>query len=118
ANHFVLVALCSGVDAAHVVARDDARVTAAAFIDGYAHRTTGWYLRRHTLRYLEPRRWYLLLKRALHRLRNGPPRPTPQAIYTRQYPDAVALEHDFGVMVDRRVGLLFAFTGGMATLYN
>lgn len=118
ATHFVLVALCSGVDPAHVVARDDPRVAAAAFIDGYAHHTVGWYLRRNTVRYLEPRRWRLLFKRGLQRLRHGPPKPQAQAIYTRQYPDGRTLEHDYGVMVDRHVGLLFVFTGGMASLYN
>lgn len=118
ATRFVLVALCSGVDSAHVVTRDDPRVMAATFIDGYAHRTAGWYLRRHTKRYLEPRRWLLLFKRVLQRLRNGPARPRPQAIYTREYPDAATLEHDYGLMVDRSVGLLFVFTGGVAPQYN
>lgn len=118
ATHFVLVALCSGVDAAHVVARDDARVTAAAFLDGYAHRTFGWQLRWHTLRYLQPRRWHLLFKRILARLRNRPPRQKPQQIYSRVYPDVPTLEKDFSAMVDRGVGLIFVYTGGMATLYN
>jgi hypothetical protein len=118
ATHFVIVALCSGVDSAHVVARDDPRVTAVAFIDGYAHRTAGWYLRWNTVRYLQPRRWRLLFKRAAVRLRNGRPRPRPQPIYTREYPDAVTLERDYALMVDRHVGLLFVFTGGMAPLYN
>lgn len=118
ATHFVLVALCSGVDPAHVVTRDDPRVTATAFIDGYAHRTAGWYLRQNTTRYLQPRRWRLLFERAIQRVRNGPPRPRPQPLYTRQYPDVATLEHDYGVMVDRHVGLFFIFTGGMEPRYN
>jgi hypothetical protein len=118
ATRFVLVALCSGVDPAHVVARDDARVVAAAFIDGYAHRTAGWYLRRNTTRFFQPRRWRLLFQRWVQRIRNGPPRPQPPPIYTRQYPDVATLEHDYGVMVDRHVELLFAFTGGMELRYN
>lgn len=118
ATRFVLVALCSGVDPAHVVARDDPRVVAATFIDGYAHRTTGWYLRQNTMRYLQPRRWRLLFRRAVQRIRNGPQRPKPPPIYTRQYPDAKTLEHDYGVMVDRHVGLFFVFTGGMEPRYN
>jgi hypothetical protein len=118
ATRFVLIALCSGVDSAHVVARDDSRVVAAAFIDGYAHRTTGWYLRQNTKRYLEPRRWQLLFQRAVQRIRNGAPRPKPPPIYTRQYPDVATLEHDYGLMVDRHLGLLFVFTGGMEPQYN
>jgi hypothetical protein len=118
ASRFVLVALCSGVDAAHVVARDDARVVAAVFIDGYAHRTPGWYLRQNTTRYLEPRRWRLLFKRIWQRIAHGPPRPKPPPIYTRVYPDAQTLEHDYGIMVDRRVGLLFVYTGGVEPRYN
>ncbi len=118
ATRFVLVALCSGVDPAHVVARDDPRVVAAAFIDGYAHRTPGWYLRQNTKRYFEPRRWRLLFQRVFERIRNGPPRPRPPPIYTRQYPDVTALEHDYGLMIDRNVGLLFVFTGGMEPRYN
>jgi hypothetical protein len=118
ATRFVLVALCSGVDPAHVVARDDARVAAAIFIDGYAHRTSGWYLRQHTSRYLELRRWRLSFKRLGQRLREGPPPPKPAALYTRQYPDVPTLERDFGAMVDRGLKLLFLFTGGMELHYN
>lgn len=118
ARRFVLIGLCSGVDPTHVVTREDERVTAAAFIDGYAHRTPGWYVRRYTVRYLEPRRWRLWFKRVAARLREGPPRPHVKPIYTREYPDVATLERDYGQMVDRGVDLLFVFTGGMATLYN
>lgn len=118
ANQFVLVALCSGVDPAHVVARDDPRVTAAVFIDGYAYRTFGWYLRWYTVRYLQVRRWRLLLKRAVQRLRSGRPQQKQPSVYTREYPAAASLEHDFGLMVDRHVGLLFIFTGGTEPHYN
>lgn len=118
ATHFVLIALCSGVDPAHVVARDDPRVTAAAFIDGYAHRTAGWYLRQHTVRYFEPRRWRLMFKRVMSRLRDGPPRQGSRQIFTRQYPDAATLERDYGRMLERHAGLLFVFTGGTALQYN
>lgn len=118
ATRFVLVALCSGVDAAHVVTRDDPRVAAAVFIDGYAHRTSGWYLRHHTLRYFEQRRWRLYFERLARRLRHGPPSKAPQALYTRQYPDVATLERDFAVMVDRHLRLLFVFTGGTDRHYN
>lgn len=117
ATHFVLVALCSGVDPAHVVARDDSRVSAAVFIDGYAHRTAGWYLRQHSVRYLQLRRWQLLFRRVMRRLRNGPQTRPPQ-IYTREYPDAPTLERDYGLMVERQAGLLFVFTGGVEPHYN
>jgi hypothetical protein len=118
ATRFALVALCSGVDPAHVVARDDPRVAAAIFIDGYAHRTPGWYLRRYTTRFFEPRRWRLFVERAADRLRNGPPPPRPPPLYVRQYPDVATLERDIGVMVDRHLRLLFVFTGGMGLHYN
>src|SRR5262249_41216571 len=52
-DRFVLVGLCSGVDSAHGVALQDRRVVGAIFIDGYAYRNGGFWLRFWTSRYLQ-----------------------------------------------------------------
>ena len=116
---FLPVGLCSGVDPIHVLARDDARVEGAAFIDGYCYRTPGFWLRYYTVRNLQPGRWrrYLWLRRGNA---GGARRETGDApeVFTRVWPTRERCAADLDAMLARGVALRFVYTGGWDNLYN
>ena len=122
-EEFVLVGLCSGVAGAHAMAARDQRVVAAVFIDGYAYRTLGFYIRRYTLRYLQPERWSRLARRALRRVREKPmPRDPSQdaapRFYTGLTPPLSQFRADIKGMVSRGMPMLFIYTGEVQEWFN
>ena len=119
----VLVGLCSGVDSMHPVAVADPRVVGAVFVDGYTYPSFGYYVRRHTLRYLQPGRWQRFLRwRALRRrftraapATDGAARPT---VFEREYPTRERFRAEVGAVVARGARLLFVFTGTFDARFN
>jgi len=114
-TEFLLIALCSGVDTAHLAALRDERVVGAVFIDGYTYVTTRSRVRHHTLRYLELERWIRYGRRTLAgvgagRSRNGQSAQAP-AIFVREYPTRERFRGDIARMVGRGAKLLFIWTG-------
>lgn len=57
ADRFVPMGLCAGAENAHRIAVQDARVSGAVMIDGYAYRTPGFYLRHLGRRVTSGRTW-------------------------------------------------------------
>lgn len=118
-KEFLIVALCSGVDSAHLAAVRDDRVTGAVFIDGYTYSTVRSRLRHHTLRYLQLERWLRYGRRRLARSPaggNGSVAETP-AVFAREYPSRARFREDVARMVGRGARLLFIWTGTYST-YN
>lgn len=115
ARSFVVVGLCSGVDAAHVVAVTDPRVKGAVFIDGYAYETPGFYVREaadraaRVLVAANYRRWFR--RRVLplfgHRsaLDIG-----GYGIFDRTFPPKSQFKVDLSTMLARGVQILFFYT--------
>ena len=130
---FVLVGLCSGVDAVHAAALRDPRVTHAVFIDGYTYQTPGFHRRRLPQRYLRLDRWTRFLRRALHRRRSvALPSSAPAgaadrgdsgadadvAGFSREYPPLERFREEITEMARRGVRLLFVFTGTVDSRFN
>ena len=124
----VVLGFCSSVDAAHQIALADERVVGACFIEGYAHRTRGFYAR-YPLRLLDPARWKRTLAHHVPTAaRRWPvvgdlariPVVVPgddDEVYLREFPPPRALRRDYAAMVDRGVQLLFLYAGGDSS-YN
>ena len=51
---FVLMGICTGADNAHKYALKNSKVTGAIFLDGYAYKTPGYYLRYYGPRIMNP----------------------------------------------------------------
>ena len=122
-EQFVLIGLCSGVDAAHRLATDDARVVGAAFIDGYSYPTRGWRLRRHTVRYLQGARWFGFARRRLRRVltggrTRGELATVGQQLFDRRDPPEAEFRREVSAMTSRGARLLFVFTGTVDQRYN
>ena len=62
---FVLMGICTGADNAHKYALRDKRVNGAVFIDGYAYKTPGYYLRYYGPRVINPFRVARWIKNAV-----------------------------------------------------
>ncbi|MBV9878971.1 MAG: alpha/beta fold hydrolase, partial [Gemmatirosa sp.] len=112
---FSLVGFCSGVDAAHVVAVEDARVAAAAFIDGHSYPTAGHRLRR-VLRLSQGPRWSRWLSRRLRQLQPGALTRAELArdgasVFDRRPPTRRRFRADVASLAARGTRLLFVFTG-------
>lgn len=132
-EEFVLVGLCSGVDAAHATALVDPRVVGAAFIDGYSYRTPGHLLRRHVLRLLQLGRWRRYLGRRLAarpsaagdraRPAGGAERAvtdpaTAGLLFARRYPSRARFRQDVAALTRRGARLLFVYTGAVDEHFN
>ena len=120
-TQFVLVGFCSGVDSAHAVAVDDARVVGAVFIDGYAYKNFGFWLRYFTIRILQPARWGRYIRQRFGSLRHGIGRRETggvQEVFDREYPSRLQFAADVDRLVQRSVQLLFVYTVVADNHYN
>lgn len=109
-DRFALVAMCSGVDVGHAVAKRDPRIVAAAFLDGYAYPTAGYRLR-NALGYL--RRPRASLHRLLRALRGRAPAgsaTTGGGFFDRFYPSQETFRGDVAAMSGRGTRLLYLFS--------
>jgi hypothetical protein len=129
ADRFVPMGICAGAENAQRLACEDERVVAAVLIDGYAYRTSGYYLRECTRHLLSRRSWGrlmaspLTLRRLLGAGRAAPVSPSernPGGLdYERQFPPRATCLEELRRILARKVELLTIFTGGgMAEFYN
>jgi len=115
-TQFLLVAFCSGTDAAHTLTTSDPRVVAAVYIEGYNYKTPGFYAC-YVKRYFDPSRWKRLL--SFHFPRFLPPEmreivtstgsSTP--VFAREYVGIEQFRRDIRSMVSRGTKLLFLYAG-------
>ena len=110
ASSFVLVGLCSGADAVHAAALADPRVAGAVYVDGFAWRTPGFWLRL-PLRKIELRRWRRRLKH-LRALRLAK-RLGAEEILVRDLPTPERFRADLGALVARGTRVLAVYSGAL-----
>jgi dienelactone hydrolase len=117
---FVVLGFCSGVDSAHVVAVEDARVAGAIFIDGYAYRNAGFWLRHVTVRNLQGARWRRYVRERLAGLRRRGPAEAGEMleIFVRESPTREQFAADIAAMAARSVQMFFIFTVAADNQYN
>ena len=115
-DKFMLIGLCSGANDCHRTARKDPRVVAAVFLDGYTYPTPHFKSLYFSQRVLSPARWLNLFRKpasvAAREKIN-----VKQAAYYEQ-PDTVAVTADYESFVQRKMALLFVFTGQFQNVYN
>jgi pimeloyl-ACP methyl ester carboxylesterase len=118
----VVISHCSGVDPAHTVARKDARVAGAVFIDGYAYRTWQFMIRRYTVRLLNPDVWRRGVDRRVRKYFGASERrgvgEAEEEIYQREYPTPAQLRADLSAMLARGVDLSFIYTGAFDITFS
>jgi pimeloyl-ACP methyl ester carboxylesterase len=118
---FIVLGFCSGVDSAHVVARDDKRVVGAIFIDGYAYHNAGFRLRYFTVRNLQPARWKRFFRERIAgwgRTRGRAETGEMLEVFVRESPTREQFASDIAAMVARSVRMLFIFTVVADNHYN
>jgi hypothetical protein len=119
ARQFIPVGLCSGGNDAHLLARLDERVVAAAFIDHYQYRTPHAFSIQLAQKLSEPRRIGNFLRRKWAEL-SGKPRTeydSDLVNFFEQPPREVFLADLEGFM-RRRMALFFLYTGENQNVYN
>jgi pimeloyl-ACP methyl ester carboxylesterase len=117
---FVLLGFCSGVDSAYAAALEDPRVVGGIFIEGYSYKNFGFWIRRITVRNLQPARWRryfrLRIPRLLRRARRDIEK-VPQ-IFTDEHPSKEQFAADLARLVARSVRMLFIYTVVSDNHYN
>ncbi len=118
---FVPIGFCSSVDTAHAISLLDNRVVGAAFLEGYAYRTRGFWLR-YPKRLLDRQRWsrYLSNHRVLPRNYGRAAETGSTArelsamgsVFARRYPTREQFGSDVTRLDSRGVRLLFLYVGG------
>jgi len=116
-TRFVLVSMCSGVDPAHRLSRDDPRVVGSVFLDGYAYETPRSKLYRYVGRNLSLAGARRAILRRLPRV-GGLEVGEAEEIYTREYPEPALLASELEAMLARQVKLLFIYSGGVWLYFN
>lgn len=121
-RRFILVGLCSGAILAHHVAARDDRVAGAAFIDGYRHRTTGYYLRHYARRLFRWRAWANAGRRLVGVGANRSSATQDQRLLSREYffefPPPERARELLATALGRGTRLMFLYTGSLESSYN
>jgi pimeloyl-ACP methyl ester carboxylesterase len=117
-EEFILVGLCSGVDSTHAAATRDPRVKGAVFIDGYVYPTTGFHVRKYTVRFLQLGRWRRYLRRWTRGGRRGGKQLVEATVFERDLPTHDQFRRDVAAMTQRGADLLFVFTAGVMHEFN
>jgi pimeloyl-ACP methyl ester carboxylesterase len=120
-SHFVVVGLCSGVDSAHTAAIQDSRIVGGIFIEGYAYRNAGFWLRYCTVRNLQPARWRRYVRLRFAGLLGKLPLPDLDAVpevFARDLPSRQQFARDISALVKRSVKMLFIYTINTDGAYN
>lgn len=112
-TRFILIGLCSGAANAHLVARSDARVAGAIFLDGYAYRSFGFQLRHYLPRILNAVRSAHSLVR---RMRLG--RQLREPSFGVEFPSRDKVRGDLVEMLERGLKLCFIYSGGFSKYFN
>lgn len=119
ADRFACVGLCSGGNDAHLLAKADARIVAAAFIDHYQYRTTRAFAIQLLQKVSEPRRLMNFLERKWNEW-SGRPRSEydPELVSYFEQPTREAFLADVHGFMQRRMALFFLYTGENQNDYN
>jgi hypothetical protein len=112
---FVLIGLCSGAEQAHFAAVEDERVSGAVLMDGYGYRTGRFYVQHFMQRGLDLfrlRKWKNLLRQGMKR------NWSRGTIFNREFPPRESMESDLVRLLERRVNLLYFYSGDAKRYYN
>ncbi len=114
-RRFVLGGLCSAALNAHRAAVADERVAGILSLDGLAYPTPRFYLGRYGAKVFNPMAWMRLAKR---KLAPAAPSDDRAPIYDEPFPPRDQVAAELRALVDRRVHMLYVFTGEIAELVN
>lgn len=120
-NHFILHGLCSGARDAFATSVKDERVVGLSMIDGYAYRTSKYYLNKLPDFLKKPSRWLNFI--TARTKTNQSPNSKDKNSVTEQpvwpdYPAKQSVEDGFIELTARNVQILATFTGSWSDEFN
>ena len=118
ATEFAVIGLCSGGNDAHLLARADPRVVAAAFIDHYQYPTPRTLAIRLAQKFSEPRRALNFVRRKWRELTGRPREYDPGLLSFFEQPRRDVFVDDVRGFMERGMALFFLYTGENQHDYN
>jgi alpha-beta hydrolase superfamily lysophospholipase len=116
----LLIAFCSGVDAAHAVSTSDANVVGLVNIEGYRYPTPRFYAR-YPMRFLDTSRWDRLLRLRFPKLLPEEVRDfatstgARETVFVRELVEQSQFREDIRRMISRGTKLLYIYAGRDST---
>ncbi len=112
-NEFIAVGYCSSVDSAHRLTLADPRVVGCVYVEGYAFRNYGFYLRYYR-RLFNRRRWerYARTKLVKYLGLTTELLETRDPVFVRDLPTREQFQADVAKLVERKARLFFVYMGG------
>lgn len=122
-NEFVLMGLCTGAANAHKVSVVDERVSGGVFLDGYVYPTVRFYIRRYMPVIMDLSRATKWVGRMMRRVAGARREGENEPEMTEDYgwwvlPPKNEVEKNLSTLVDRKVDLLYIFSGEQREYYN
>ena len=123
---FVLMGICTGADNAHKYALKNSKVTGAIFLDGYAYKTPGYYLRYYGPKIINPIEVAMWLSRFIFtKSKTSGPSPEVNKIQEKEkdgyfwdVPPKDKTIKELKQLVDRNVFQLHVYTSGWEWCFN
>ena len=122
----IIVGLCSGADYAHPAALRDKRVAGIVFLDGYAYRTLGFYVRDYGPGIVNPARALRFIGKRFKSLVGTKAKTEAHEfslaehaeVYVREFPKKKKTMREVQQLIDRGVELYYIYSGGVPIYYN
>jgi len=118
---FVICGICTGADNTYEVGFHNDRVVGIVPIDGYAYKTTGFYMRHYGPKVFRFGTWFRLAKRILGMKtdnRDEDQVSVPKTERQMVFPPKDTYKSQMASTLTRGVKMLVVFTGGWSGFYN
>jgi len=121
ARQFVIYGLCSGARGAFNAALEDSRIVGIVQVDGFAYRTSRYFLVRAIQRLRDPASLLRLIGRRSRLLKPVSPSEPADDMWVQQWPDyppRQVVERGYLRLVERHVRVFAIYTGSWDDVYN
>jgi len=125
-NSFILMGICTGADNSHKFSITNDKVTGTIFLDGYAYKTIGYYIRQYGPKIINPKtvaRWFFRLLTSKSSKTTvtsdvGQIEEQEKDGYFWSVPDKEKTMNELKQLVDRNVIQLFVYTADWEWCFN
>ncbi len=120
-KRFISIGLCTGAMNSHIIAVNDKRIISAVMLDAYAYPTIKYLYKRYAhklVKLLNPVFIFNMLIKRFHKKPHNEDVSHMDEVSYWELPDKKSLEIELKELANRKVDLLYIYTGGSLYYYN